>query len=69
MKKSKVLIIFSAICLMVIAYIIGVNVGRNEAIKNARLVEVNDDSYIISYGHNGAEDIDDECHEYIWEEE
>lgn len=61
MKKS--IIIFSAICLMFIAYIIGVKVGRNEAIHNARLVSNDGNTYVIGYGYNG-EECDEECHEY-----
>ena len=46
MKKS--IIIFSAICLMLIAYIIGVKVGRNEAIHNAYLVSDDGDTYVTA---------------------
>lgn len=66
MKKS--IIIFSTICLMLIAYIIGVKVGRNEAIHNAYLVSDDGDTYVIGYGYNNDDELDDEYHEYIREE-
>ena len=62
MKKS--IIIFSAICLMLIAYIIGV-----KAIHNAYLVSDDGDTYVIGYGYNNDDELDDEYHEYIREEE
>ena len=50
MKKSK--IVFITIALMLIAYVVGVKIGRNQAIHNARLVEDNGETYVI-----GAADV------------
>lgn len=63
MKKSAR--IFIAIALAIITYIIGVYVGRNQAINSARLVSDDGDTYVIGYGcvlDNG--DSDEELHIY-----
>ena len=61
MKKSK--IVFITIVLMLIAYLVGVKIGRDQAIHNARLVEDDGETYVIGYSYNHLEG-GEELHEY-----
>ena len=61
MEKSKIVLI--TIALMLIAYVVGVKIGRDQAIHNARLVEDNGETYVIGYSYGYIEG-GEELHEY-----
>ena len=60
MHNYKPLLKTAAIILVIIiALIIGLHVGRSHTIRQAELLETNDDTYYISFG--------DDVHEYTFE--
>lgn len=64
MKKS------TAICAIIAALLLGLAIGnkmgRNDAIRNARLVEGNGDAYVIGYSSRlDTGDSYEELHEYV----
>ena len=64
MKKS------TAICAIIAALLLGLAIGnkmgRNDAIRNARLVEDNGDTYVIGYSSRlDTGDSYEELHEYV----
>lgn len=48
------------VIVMIITLIVGLNIGRSYTIRQAELLETNNDTYFISFG--------DEVHEYTFEE-
>lgn len=57
----KSLLKVTAITLViVVALVLGLNIGRSYTIRQAELLETNSDTYYISFGN--------EVHEYIFEE-
>ena len=64
MKKSAAILLI--IAALVIGVVIGVKLGRNDAIRNARLVEDNGDTYVIGYSSRlDTGDSYEELHEYV----
>lgn len=64
MKKS------TAICTIIAALLLGLAIGnkmgRNDAIRNARLVKDNGDTYVIGYSSRlDTGDSYEELHEYV----
>ena len=63
MKKSTA--IFLILLSIVVPLAIGIKIGRNQAIKNARLVHDDGETYVIAYGYGEYPDnLDEEVHEY-----